>query len=88
MSDKILSNVKLAQQSIPQESAEGLDALSAREKEVLSLLGSGASNKAIAETLFISPHTVRTHLYNAYQKINVTSRSHAVLWVIKNLPST
>lgn len=59
--------------------------LSAREREILLKLGSGASNREIADALFISPHTVKTHLYNIYKKICVTNRLQAILWVEQNL---
>lgn len=58
--------------------------LSARETKVLTLLGTGATNKTIAGDLCISVHTVRTHLYHIYKKINVTNRSQAILWAKKN----
>lgn len=59
--------------------------LSAREIEILVLVGSGAQNDEIAEKLFISPHTVKTHLYHIFKKINVPNRLQAALWVAKNL---
>ena len=59
--------------------------LTRREVEVLGLLTLGASNCVIAEKLFISPHTVRTHLNNTFRKINVTSRLEASIWASKNL---
>lgn len=59
--------------------------LTKREVEVLGLLTLGASNCVIAEKLFISPHTVRTHLNNTFRKINVTSRLEASIWASKNL---
>jgi DNA-binding NarL/FixJ family response regulator len=59
--------------------------LSAREIEILLLVGSGAQNDEIAEKLFISPHTVKTHLYHIFKKINVPNRLQAALWVAKNL---
>jgi DNA-binding NarL/FixJ family response regulator len=59
--------------------------LSAREIEILLLVGSGAQNDEIAEKLFISPHTVKTHLYHIFKKIDVPNRLQAALWVAKNL---
>jgi DNA-binding NarL/FixJ family response regulator len=52
--------------------------LTAREIEVLRLISSGLSNKAIAERLFISEHTVHRHVGNTLSKLNVPSRSAAV----------
>ncbi len=59
--------------------------LTRREVEVLGLLTLGASNNAIAEKLFISPHTVRTHLNRTFRKINVSSRLEASIWASRNL---
>lgn len=59
--------------------------LTRREVEVLGLLTLGASNGVIAEKLFISPHTVRTHLNHTFRKINVASRLEASVWASKTL---
>jgi len=48
--------------------------LSAREREMALLIARGLSNKEIAGELFISPATVRTHIYNLYQKVEARSR--------------
>jgi LuxR family maltose regulon positive regulatory protein len=58
---------------------EGLvETLSERELEVLYLIAAGLSNSEIADKLFISLNTVKTHLKNIYGKLNVKSRTQAV----------
>ena len=52
--------------------------LTSREKEVLQLIGEGMTNGQIAETLFISPHTVTRHRANLMQKLNVHNRVELV----------
>ena len=59
--------------------------LSIREIEILLLLSSGLQNEEIAQKLFISPNTVKTHLYNIFKKIEVPNRLQATLWVAKNI---
>ncbi len=61
-----------------QESTE----LSERELELLKLVATGASNKEIAQKLFISSNTVKVHLRNIFTKIGVTSRTEAALYAI------
>jgi len=58
--------------------------LSAREKEVLSLLSQGLTGVEIAERLYLSPETVRTHVRNAMTKLNASTRAHAIAIAIKN----
>ena len=53
--------------------------LSEREKEILHLMEDSLNYKAIAEKLFISYKTVRTHVRNIYTKLHVTSRNEAVM---------
>lgn len=59
--------------------------LTAREVEILTLIAAGTKNEEIAEQLYISPHTVRTHIYNIFKKINVPNRLQAALWAVQNL---
>jgi DNA-binding CsgD family transcriptional regulator/transcriptional regulator with GAF, ATPase, and Fis domain len=57
--------------------------LTEREKEVLFLLASGQSNKAIAKKLFVSPGTIKTHTLNIYQKMEVSNRTSAIIKAIE-----
>ena len=52
--------------------------LTDREIEVLGLLETGASNREIAKTLFVTEATVKTHLVHLFDKLGVDSRSRAV----------
>jgi len=52
--------------------------LTPREVEVLEMLGSGLSNKAIAKPLHISEHTVKFHISSIFQKLGVSTRTEAV----------
>ena len=52
--------------------------LTAREVEVLGLVGEGLSNRLVAERLVVSEHTVHRHLANVYAKLGVSSRAGAV----------
>ena len=52
--------------------------LTERERDVLELLGLGLTNREIAQRLFISPMTVRTHLVNMFRKLGVGTRTAAV----------
>ncbi len=57
--------------------------LTEREKGILRLLATGASNKEIAQALFISSNTVKVHLRNTFAKIGVTSRTEAAVYAIR-----
>ena len=52
--------------------------LSDREREVLALVATGATNKEIAATLYLSPHTVKEHTSAIYRKLGVRNRAEAV----------
>ncbi|MFC9601535.1 response regulator [Peribacillus butanolivorans] len=61
-----------------------LHLLTRRECEVLQLLADGKSNRAVGETLYISEKTVKNHVSNILQKMNVNDRTQAVVLAIKN----
>ncbi|MHA6252375.1 response regulator [Oceanobacillus sp. CAU 1775] len=61
-----------------------LHLLTKRECQVLQLLADGKSNRAVAETLYISEKTVKNHVSNILQKMNVNDRTQAVVTAIRN----
>ena len=61
-----------------------LDYLTQREEEVLELLTQGITYKGVANKLFISETTVKTHVNNIFQKLQVNDRTQAVLYAINN----
>jgi two-component system, NarL family, response regulator DegU len=68
----------------PVEIRRPLHLLTRRECEVLQLLADGKSNRGIGEALFISEKTVKNHVSNILQKMNVNDRTQAVVVAIKN----
>ena len=61
-----------------------LNYLTQREEEVLELLTQGITYKGVANKLFISETTVKTHVNNIFQKLQVNDRTQAVLYAINN----
>ncbi len=82
---EILVEVALRSQVRKVDTGREKNALTRREVEILALVSIGSSNEDIGEKLFISPHTVKTHLYRIFQKIKVPNRFQAALWAAKNL---
>lgn len=62
----------------PNEAAAKALGLTAREREVLTLMAEGQSNKEIARALSVSPNTIKTHVANLYTKLEVAKRTQAV----------
>lgn len=60
------------------------NALSDREIEILQLVATGLTNREIAQELTISPNTVKVHIRNIFEKINVSSRTEATLYGIEH----
>ena len=67
----------------PQDSS-AMDELTGREQEVLRLIAKGRSNREIAEELFISEKTVKTHVSNILGKLQLEQRTQLVIYAIKN----
>jgi DNA-binding NarL/FixJ family response regulator len=65
------------------QSEEVIDYLSSREMDILQGIVSGLNYKEIAEKLFISPHTVRKHIANIYDKLHVSNKTAAIKIALK-----
>ncbi|MBL7943950.1 MAG: response regulator transcription factor [Flavobacteriales bacterium] len=65
-------------ESFQQRKSETDFDLTLREREILDLLAQGNRNKQIADKLFLSPHTIRTHIYHIYEKLQVKNRVEAI----------
>lgn len=81
---KTISNSIIAYRKLsPAPYSEGAP-LTKREKQILVMLTAGHTNKQIAEDLFISANTVKTHIYSIYQKLNVSNRTQAMRWALEH----
>jgi DNA-binding NarL/FixJ family response regulator len=60
---------------------EGL--LSDRERQVLALIAEGLTNQEIAERLVVSPTTIKTHVQNILQKLDVSDRTQAAVYAVR-----
>jgi DNA-binding NarL/FixJ family response regulator len=71
-------------------SAPGLDwpgrgeGLTDRESEILALITQGMSNAQVAKLTYLSPNTVKSYIRSIYRKIDVASRTQAVLWGVRH----
>ena len=79
--EAVLRRSKWQSVSVKQSPKKDLppDLLTSKEKEVLEMVANGASNKQIAEKLFVKEVTVKTHLNSIFKKLKVTNRTQAVL---------
>ncbi len=78
-------HVKIAKHSRPDPQKQALlNYLTTREKEVLRLLTDGITYKGVADKLVISETTVKTHVNNIFQKLQVNDRTQAVLYAIRH----
>ncbi|MFC2070646.1 response regulator [Chloroflexota bacterium] len=84
MATKLLSEFKDLSSGIERKPADSVGSeLTPREGEVLHFVAQGATNKEIADSLFISENTVKTHLQNIMEKLHLANRSQAAAYAIK-----
>ncbi|GAA1459338.1 response regulator [Williamsia maris] len=65
-------------------SGPGLDSLTTREREVLTHMADGSTNREIAATLFVSESTVKTHINNVFAKLALRDRAQAIAYAYRN----
>jgi DNA-binding NarL/FixJ family response regulator len=84
MASKLLTEFRNYGNDTEVKKPDGEEAeLSHREDEVLRLVARGATNKEIADSLFISENTVKTHLRNIMDKLHLANRSQAAAYAVK-----
>ncbi|GAI34228.1 unnamed protein product, partial [marine sediment metagenome] len=84
MSGRLLAILSLLWEWEATGTLEANTLLSKRQKEVMSLVSQGFTNRQIATTLFISEHTVKVHLQHVMQKLNARTRQQAVVLARRN----
>ena len=83
---KTLEMLRISEKPTPKISdsnQETIDYLSSREMEILQEIVLGLNYKEIADKLFISPHTVRKHIANIYDKLHVSNKTAAIKIAMK-----
>jgi len=89
---KIIAKLLKRAMVAPVEQHKASEILSERESEILRLVALGMINKEIAEKLFLSERTIKAHLTNIFNKLNVASRSEAIVkglqWGLVTLENT
>lgn len=77
--EKLIANVSTVDSNRPTEIPPGLQELTSREREVLRMIATGASNREIAQKLFLSEGTVRNHISHILTRLNVRDRTQAAI---------
>jgi DNA-binding NarL/FixJ family response regulator len=80
---KILKELRQPERTTTREAEPTIDALTPREIEVLEQVVTGATNKEIAETLHITENTVKIHLRNILEKLQVQNRIQAAVHAVR-----
>lgn len=80
----LLNNGALSNRKVKSDSAQKIDSLTEREREIIVLISQGLKNKAIAKTLYISEATVRHHLTSIFNKLGVKDRMNLLIFSYKH----
>jgi len=85
---KLMSAVAAQEVTASRFVADSDSSLTAREQEVLDLIADGLSNRDIAEKMFISEKTVKTHVSNILSKLHLDDRTQAAIYALKHTSAT
>lgn len=78
--DTVVSPTPTRRTAVSQDWPGRAEGLTERESEIVALITQGRNNAEIAFITHLSPNSIKTHIRNAYKRMNVTSRTQAVLW--------
>ena len=81
---KLMSAVAAQEVTVSRFATDSNGGLTEREQEVLQLIADGLSNREIAEKIFISEKTVKTHVSNILSKLQLTDRTQAAIYALKH----
>ena len=76
--ERAAAELRASGDGVPAQEVDGIASLTAQELQIARFVSQGATNKDIAAQLFLSPRTVEYHLYKAYPKLGITSRSQLI----------
>jgi NarL family two-component system response regulator LiaR len=82
---KLFSGVREMKISPPDWSADEKEPLTARQMEILALVGEGQTDNEIAESLHLTANTVRSHVHQIIQRLGVKNRTQAVIYARQHL---
>lgn len=80
----IVSGDKPAKETKPDSLPSELQILTERERQVLEYIAQGMTNREIADEMVISDKTVKTHVSNLLDKLNLEDRTRAAIWALKH----
>lgn len=84
--EKLMPNIPSAGAADPEPVPPKLSQLTPREREVLCLIGRGSTNREIAQALYISEGTVKTHVTHLFNRLNLRNRSQLAIYANRVLP--
>ncbi|MGD9787766.1 MAG: response regulator [Sulfuricellaceae bacterium] len=84
MTGKLVQELRQPKEQVPAAAEAEREKLSPREKEIITLLAKGASNKEVARALNVAESTVKIHVQNILKKLNLSSRVQAAVYAVEH----